>query len=141
MSDKKKEEKEKTVCTNHKKSEILTERKIETYGKALKAALKEEPPEEQIRILKILVKDAKARIRAADPNADNQDELVENWEKAEGFAENIKTLCAESGEQTLKSRTFRLLMAVRKEDYKQAIGYSEEIRTILKLKEPGAEGV
>ena len=32
-------------------------------------------------------------------------------------------------------------MAVRKEDYKQAIGYSEEIRTILKLKEPGAEGV
>jgi len=66
---------------------------------------------------------------------------MENWEKAEGFAENIKTLCAESGEQTLKSRTFRLLMAVRKEDYKQAIGYSEEIRTILKLKEPGAEGV
>ena len=39
MSDKKKEEKEKTVCTNHKKSEVLTERKIETYGKALKAAL------------------------------------------------------------------------------------------------------
>lgn len=66
---------------------------------------------------------------------------MENWEKAEGFAENIKTLCAESGEQTLKSRTFRLLMAVRKEDYKQAIEYSEEIRTILKLKEPGAEGV
>lgn len=83
MSDKKKEEKEKTVCTNHKKSEVLTERKIETYGKALKAALKEEPPEEQVRILKILVKDAKARIRAADPNADNQDELVENWEKSE----------------------------------------------------------
>ena len=41
---------------------------------------------------------------------------MENWEKAEGFAENIKTLCAESGD-------------------------SEEIRTILKLKEPGAEGV
>ncbi len=82
MSDKKKEE-EKTACADLKKSEVLTERKIVTYGKALKAALKEEPPEEQVRILKILVKDAKARIRAADPTADDEDELVENWEKAE----------------------------------------------------------
>ena len=54
MSDKKKEE-EKTACADLKKSEVLTERKIVTYGKALKAALKEEPPEEQVRILKILV--------------------------------------------------------------------------------------
>ena len=82
MSDNKKEE-EKTACADLKKSEVLTERKIVTYGKALKAALKEEPPEEQVRILKILVKDAKARIRAADPTADDEDELVENWEKAE----------------------------------------------------------
>lgn len=82
MSAKKKEE-EKTACADLKKSEVLTERKIVTYGKALKAALKEEPPEEQVRILKILVKDAKARIRAADPTADDEDELVENWEKAE----------------------------------------------------------
>mgnify|MGYP000457605862 CR=1 FL=1 len=83
MSAKKKEEEEKTACADLKKSEVLTERKIVTYGKALKAALKEEPPEEQVRILKILVKDAKARIRAADPTADDEDELVENWEKAE----------------------------------------------------------
>lgn len=82
MSAKKKEE-EKTACADLKKSEVLTERKIVTYGKALKAALKEEPPEEQVRILKILVKDAKARIRAADLTADDEDELVENWEKAE----------------------------------------------------------
>ena len=33
------------------KSEELTEQKIEDYTKALKSALKEEPPEEQIRIL------------------------------------------------------------------------------------------
>ncbi len=79
----KKNEEEKTACADLKKSEVLTERKIVTYGKALKAALKEEPPEEQVRILKILVKDAKARIRAADPTADDEDELVENWEKAE----------------------------------------------------------
>ena len=83
MSAKKKEQEEKAACTELKKSEVLTERKIEAYSKALKAALKEEPPEEQVRILKILVKNAKARIRAADPTADNQDELVENWEKAE----------------------------------------------------------
>ena len=82
MSAKKKEE-EKTACADLKKPEVLTERKIVTYGKALKAALKEEPPEEQVRILKILVKDAKARIRAADPTADDEDELVENWEKAD----------------------------------------------------------
>ncbi len=83
MSAKKKEQEEKAACTELKKSEVLTERKIEAYSKALKAALKEEPPEEQVRILKILVKNAKAHIRAADPTADNQDELVENWEKAE----------------------------------------------------------
>lgn len=79
----KKKRRRKTACADLKKSEVLTERKIVTYGKALKAALKEEPPEEQVRILKILVKDAKARIRAADPTADDEDELVENWEKAE----------------------------------------------------------
>ena len=51
----------------------------------------------------------------------NMEKLVcaSRWKtgkRQKGFQENIKTLCAESGEQTLKSRTFRLLMAVRKED-------------------------
>lgn len=64
------------------KSEELTEQKIEDYTKALKSALKEEPPEEQIRILKLLVKDAKTRIHAAGAD-ENEDELVADWEKAE----------------------------------------------------------
>lgn len=74
--------------------------------------------------------------------ASNMEKLVlciemQNWEKAERFAENIKKLC-EEGPQQLKSKTFRLLMSVRKEDYEQSIGYSGEIRTILQTKEPGA---
>ena len=64
------------------KSEELTEQKIEDNTKALKSAHKEEPPEEQIRILKLLVKDAKTRIHAAGAD-ENEDELVADWEKAE----------------------------------------------------------
>ena len=77
----------KNMCAKKKnvtltKSEELTEQKIEDYTKALKSALKEEPPEEQIRILKLLVKDAKTRIHAAGAD-ENEDELVADWEKAE----------------------------------------------------------
>ena len=68
------------VITN---SDPLTQQKIQRYSKALKKAFEEEPPEEQIRILKILVKAAKAKLRAAGADHENEDELVKNWEKAE----------------------------------------------------------
>ena len=50
MCAKKKEEKKEQLPLTEK--EVLTEQKIEAYSKALKSALKEEPPEEQVRILK-----------------------------------------------------------------------------------------
>ena len=81
MCAKKKEEKKEQLPLTEK--EVLTEQKIEAYSKALKSALKEEPPEEQVRILKLMIKDAKTRIHAAGDNEKNEDELVENWEKAE----------------------------------------------------------
>ena len=81
MCAKKKEEKKELLPLTER--EVLTEQKIEAYSKALKSALKEEPPEEQVRILKLLIKDAKARIHAAGDNDKNEDELVDNWEKAE----------------------------------------------------------
>ncbi len=64
-------------------SDPLTQQKIQRYSKALKKAFEEEPPEEQIRILKILVKSAKAKLRAAGVGNENEDELVKNWQKAD----------------------------------------------------------
>ena len=74
MCAKKKEEKKEQLPLTEK--EVLTEQKIEAYSKALKSALKEEPPEEQVRILKLMIKDAKTRIHAAGDNEKNEDELV-----------------------------------------------------------------
>lgn len=64
-------------------SDPLTQRKITAYTKALKKAFDQEPVDEQIRILKILVKNAKAKIRASSQATNYEDELVKNWEKAE----------------------------------------------------------
>lgn len=66
-----------------KDSDPLTQRKIVAYTKALKKAFDQEPVDEQIRILKILVKNAKAKIRASSQATNYEDELVKNWEKAE----------------------------------------------------------
>ena len=66
-----------------KDSDPLTQRKIVAYTKALKKAFDQEPVDEQIRILKILVKNAKAKIRASSQATNCEDELVKNWEKAE----------------------------------------------------------
>ncbi len=55
---------------------------------------------------------------------------MENWQKAEDFAETVKSLCS-GAEQEVKSKSFRLLMSVRKEDYEKAIKYSYEIRNYL----------
>ena len=64
-------------------SDALTQRKITAYTKALKKAFDQEPIDEQIRILKILVKNAKAKIRASSESSNYEDELVKDWEKAE----------------------------------------------------------
>jgi hypothetical protein len=56
---------------------------------------------------------------------------MENWEKAEMFADNIKGLC-EGGDQEIKSRTFRLVMSVRKEDYDKSIDYAYKVRELIK---------
>lgn len=64
-------------------SDPLTQRKITAYTRALKKAFDQEPVDEQIRILKILVKNAKAKIRASSQASNYEDELVKDWEKAE----------------------------------------------------------
>lgn len=64
-------------------SDPLTQRKITAYTKALKKAFDQEPVDEQIRILKILVKNAKVKIRASSQASNYEDELVKDWEKAE----------------------------------------------------------
>lgn len=79
----KKKENRKDAEVTITESDAMAERKIQTYSKALKKALEQEPPEEQVRILKIMVKAAKAKLRAAEPERENEDELVKNWEKAE----------------------------------------------------------
>lgn len=81
MTKKKENSKEPNIVITE--SDPLTQQKIQRYSKALKKAFEEEPPEEQIRILKILVKAAKAKLRAAGADHENEDELVKNWEKAE----------------------------------------------------------
>lgn len=63
---------------------------------------------------------------------------MENWKKAEDFAENVKSLC-NGADQEVKSKGFRLVMAVRKEDYQKAITYSYEIRSILEMLNRGQE--
>ena len=65
-----------------KKAE-LTEEKIESYSNALQATLKEESPEEQVRILKLLLKDAQTRIKIDTENPEDEDELVADWQTAE----------------------------------------------------------
>ena len=78
----KKTKTQKTVKSPSKKAE-LTEEKIENYSNALQATLKEEPPEEQIRILKLLLKDAQTRIKIDTENPEDEDELVVDWQTAE----------------------------------------------------------
>ena len=78
----KKTKTQKPVKVPSKKAE-LTEEKIENYSNALQATLKEEPPEEQIRILKLLLKDAQTRIKIDTENPEDEDELVADWQTAE----------------------------------------------------------
>jgi hypothetical protein len=45
---------------------------------------------------------------------------MENWEKAEGFADSIKQL-TEGAPKEIKTKALRLKMAVQKEDYEKAM--------------------
>ena len=74
----KKTKTQKTVKPPSKIAE-LTDEKIENYSNALQATLKEEPPEEQVRILKLLLKDAQTRIKIDTENPEAEDELVADW--------------------------------------------------------------
>ncbi len=66
---------------------------------------------------------------------ENMEKLViciemENWERANAFAENIKTLVA-SDAMNLKRKAFRLQMTVRKGDHEAAIKQYEELKEAI----------
>lgn len=56
---------------------------------------------------------------------------VENWEKAEFFSDNIKSLVQEA-DRTIKSTVLKLQMAVRKENYDNSIEILQGLRDIIK---------
>ena len=56
---------------------------------------------------------------------------LENWEKADGFAENLKLLTADDS-MGLKRTAFRLQMAVRKKDYDVSQRHYEKMQEELK---------
>lgn len=55
---------------------------------------------------------------------------MRNWQKAENFAESVKGLCV-GAEQEMKSKSFRLVMSIRREDYEKAMKYTYEIKDEL----------
>lgn len=57
---------------------------------------------------------------------------MENWEKAEGFADTIKQLTME-GSKDIKTTALRLKMAVQKEDYEKSISAYEKLQELLSL--------
>ncbi len=56
---------------------------------------------------------------------------MENWEKAEFFSDNIKTLLREA-DKAVKNMVLRLQMAVRKEDYNKSIEILQELKDTIK---------
>lgn len=56
---------------------------------------------------------------------------MENWEKAEFFADNIKSLLQEA-DRAIKNVVLRLQMAVRKEDYDKSIEILQGLKDIIK---------
>ena len=55
---------------------------------------------------------------------------MDNWEKAEGFAETIKELLSEAPGE-IKSAALRLKMAVQKGDYEKAVAAYETLQKLL----------
>ena len=55
---------------------------------------------------------------------------MDNWEKAEGFAETVKQLLAEAPGE-IKSAALRLKMAVQKGDYEKSVTAYETLQKCL----------
>ena len=55
---------------------------------------------------------------------------MENWEKAEFFSDNIKSLTQEA-DRELRSIVLKLQMAVRKEEYDKSISIVQEIKSVI----------
>ncbi len=59
---------------------------------------------------------------------------MDNWEKAEMFADTIKKLTEEAPKE-IKTASLRLKMAVQKEDYQKAATAFEALQSLLSMKE------
>lgn len=59
---------------------------------------------------------------------------MRNWSKAEQFAENVKKLC-EQAPKEVKSQVFKMLMAIRKEDYEKSMAMQKQLEAELTKKE------
>ncbi|MCH5268321.1 MAG: hypothetical protein J1E62_08265 [Lachnospiraceae bacterium] len=62
---------------------------------------------------------------------------MENWEKAEMFADTLKQLTEEAPAE-IKSGAFRLKMAVQRGDYEKTTAAYEKLQTLLEQSEEGA---
>lgn len=61
---------------------------------------------------------------------------MENWEKAEMFADTLKQL-TEDAPREMKSAAFRLKMAVQRGDYEKTVAAYEKLQTLLEQSEEG----
>ena len=73
---------------------------------------------------------------------ENMEKLViciemENWDRANSFAENVKQLVQEDA-MNLKRKAFRLQMTVRKGDHDSSISQYEELKAAIDEKFSGA---
>lgn len=64
------------------KGNILPDQELHAQTEALRSILEKEPPFDRLRILKLLTKEAELSVGPA-PGEGDDDELVENWEKAD----------------------------------------------------------
>ena len=64
---------------------------------------------------------------------------MENWERADAFADNIKQLVAEDA-MNLKRKAFRLQMTLRKGDYDTSMEQYEELKKAVMELESGKKG-
>ncbi|MGN0351930.1 MAG: sensor histidine kinase [Roseburia sp.] len=55
---------------------------------------------------------------------------MRNWSKSEQFAENVKKLC-EQAPKEVKGQVFKMLMAIRKEDYEKSMTMQKQLEAEL----------
>lgn len=58
---------------------------------------------------------------------------MRNWAKAEQFSENVKKLC-EQAPREIKTQIFKMLMAIRKEDYEKSMLLKKQVMELLEEK-------